>query len=151
MMKKWSSVDEVLDFAIGEEEGAVKFYTELAQQAANRSMRAAFEDFAREEQGHKQKLLGVKAGKTLAPAAKAVQDLKIADYVVDIEPNPDMTYLEAIILAMKKEKAAFRLYSDLAEAAEDENIKTLFLGLANEEAKHKLRFEIEYDDAMTDN
>ena len=150
-MKKWNSIDEVLDFAIGEEEGAVQFYTELATQATNQSMRAAFEDFVREEEGHKQKLLGVKAGKTLHPAEKAVQDLKIADYVVDIEPNPNMTYLDAIILAMKKEKAAFRLYSDLAGAADDAAVKSLLLGLASEEAKHKLRFEIEYDDAMAEN
>jgi rubrerythrin len=150
-MKKWNSIDDVLDFAIGEEEGAVKFYTGLAAQAANRSMQAAFEDFAREEEGHKQKLLGVKAGKKLEPAAKAVQDLKIADYVVEVDPNPNMTYLEAIILAMKKEKSAFRLYSDLAEAADDANVRALFLGLAAEEAKHKLRFEIEYDDAMAEN
>ncbi|MFC1538884.1 ferritin family protein [Candidatus Latescibacterota bacterium] len=150
-MKNWNSVDDVLAFAIGEEEAAAAFYTELAQQANTRSMRAAFEEFAQEEDGHKQKLLGVKAGKSLESVTKAVQDLKIADYVVDIEPHPNMTYLEAIILAMKKEKAAYKLYSDLAEASDDANIKTLFLGLANEEAKHKLRFEIEYDDAMKEN
>ncbi|MFC1551898.1 ferritin family protein [Candidatus Latescibacterota bacterium] len=150
-MKNWNSIDEVLDFAISEEEGAVQFYTELATQANNRSMRAAFEDFAREEEGHKQKLLGVKDGKTLQPAEKAVQDLKIADYVVEIEPNPNMTYLEAIILAMKKEKSAFRLYNDLAGVADDAHVKALLLGLAAEEAKHKLRFEIEYDDAMAEN
>ncbi|MFC1490576.1 ferritin family protein [Candidatus Latescibacterota bacterium] len=150
-MNTWNSVDDVLDFAIGEEEGAVKFYTELAKQAENRSMRAAFEDFAREEEGHKQKLLSVKAGKILAPAEKAVQDLKIADYVVAVGPNPNMTYLEAIILAMKKEKAAYRLYSVLAASTDDLNVKELLMGLAAEEAKHKLRFEIEYDDAMAEN
>lgn len=150
-MKNWSSVDEVLDFAISEEEGAVIFYTGLAKKADNRTMRAVFEDFAREEKGHKQMLLGVKADKSLAPAANAVQDLKIADYVVDIDTDTNMTYLEAIILAMRKEKAAFKLYSDLAEVAGDENLKKLLLGLAAEEAKHKLQFEIEYDDAMTGN
>jgi rubrerythrin len=47
---------------------------------------------------------------------------------------------------MKKEKAAFRLYSDLAGLADDAQLRNTFLFLAQEEAKHKLRFEIEYDE-----
>ena len=150
-MKTWSSVEEVLDFAIREEEGAEKFYTRLAEQVKNVAMRYVFEDFAREEKGHKKKLLAVKKGKSLKLAGQTVQDLKIADYLVDIEPSPDMTYIDALIVAMKKEKAAFKLYIDLAAATKDEKIKIVFLELAQEEAKHKLRFEIEYDDSMTDN
>ena len=57
-----------------------------------------------------------------------------------------MTYEEALILAMKKEKAAFKLYSALAEKAPNEGLKNVFLGLAMEESKHKLRFEVEYDE-----
>ena len=53
---------------------------------------------------------------------------------------------------MKKEKAAFRLYSDLAAKTDDANRKETMLGLAQEEAKHKLRFEVEYDEfVLTEN
>jgi rubrerythrin len=37
---------------------------------------------------------------------------------------------------------------DLAAVAEAEEFTEMFLALAQEEAKHKLRFEIEYDDAV---
>jgi len=47
---------------------------------------------------------------------------------------------------MNKEKAAFRLYTSLSERAEDAALKELFAALAQEESKHKLRFEVEYDD-----
>ena len=47
---------------------------------------------------------------------------------------------------MKKEKAAFKLYSALAEKSPNEGLKNVFLGLAMEESKHKLRFELEYDE-----
>jgi len=150
-MKTWDCVEEVLDFAISGEQEAVEFYKRLAEQAANAAMRRVFEDFAREEKGHKQKLMAVKAGKTLQSAGKIVKDMKIADYTVDIEPNPNMDYQDALLLAMKKEKAAFKLYSDLAAATENQDVKTVLLGLAQEEAKHKLRFEIEYDDSLTEN
>jgi rubrerythrin len=49
---------------------------------------------------------------------------------------------------MKAEKAAFRLYHDLAATTDDANLRNVLLGLAQEEAKHKLRFEIEYDDVF---
>jgi rubrerythrin len=73
-------------------------------------------------------------------------DLKIADYLVDVELKPDMGYQEVLVFAMKAEKAAFKLYSDLAASADDEELRRTFLALAQEEAKHKLRFEVEYDD-----
>jgi rubrerythrin len=150
-MDKWNSVDEVLDFAISGEEAAVEFYTHLAEQAKRPEMREVFEEFAREEAAHKEKLLTVKAGEDLAPAKQAVMDLKIADYLVDVKPSSDMSYQDTLIVAMKKEKAAFKLYNDLAGAVENVKVKTLFLALAQEEAKHKLHFEIEYDNMLTDN
>ena len=49
---------------------------------------------------------------------------------------------------VKRERAAFELYSDIAEKVPDTNLKQVFVGLAKEEAKHKLRFEIEYDEVV---
>ena len=147
-METFDSVDAILDFAIKEEENAAQFYTDLARRMEKPWMKKAFEDFALEEKQHKAKLLGVKQGKQLDSAATKVTDLKMADYLVDIEPRDNMDYQDALILAMKKEKAAFKLYIDLAACAEDENLRQIFLELAQEEAKHKLRFEIEYDDMM---
>jgi len=75
-----------------------------------------------------------------------IMDLKISDYIVKAKPTPDMSYQEALILAMNKEKAAFKLYLGLSEKAPNNDLKNLFLMLAQEESKHKLRFELEYDD-----
>ena len=143
-----NSVDGILDFAIREEEKAAQFYTDLAAKMNRPWMKQILESFAQEEVGHKQKLLGVKEGKLLLPAEEKVLDLKIADYLIDVEPDAKMEYQDALIVAMKAEKAAFRLYSDLAEATEDEGLKGTLLALAQEEAKHKLRFEVEYDDRV---
>jgi len=145
-MKQFDSVEEVLEFAIGEEENAMKFYTELAERSTNEQMKKTFLGFAKEEKGHKEKLLAVKAGKSLTPAVKKIRDLKIADYLVEVDADKELNYQEALILAMKKEKAAFKLYNDLADATEDSSLYSLLLELAQEEAKHKLRFEVEYDD-----
>lgn len=147
-MNNFGSVDEVLEFAIGKEEEAAQFYTDLAAKMERPAMRKVFEDFAREELGHKKKLADVKQGKRLISAEKKVADLKVGDYLVEVKPRAGMDYQEALILAMKNEKAAFKLYHDLASTTEDETVRQLFMALAEEEAKHKLRFELEYDETI---
>jgi rubrerythrin len=145
-MTQWNSINDVLDFAIQGEERAAAFYQKLAAEAESGDMREVFEGFAREEQGHRAKLLAIRQGDMAMPKPHQVQDLKIADYLVDVELDGDLDYKDALTVAMKREKAAFRLYSDLAARAEDDGVRQTFQALAQEEAKHKLRFEIEYDD-----
>ena len=147
-MSDLSSVNEILDFAINEEQNAADFYKSLATRLDKPAMQSIFEGFAKEEMGHKAKLEAVKSGQKLAPAAAKVADLKIGDYLVDVdsEDTGQLDYQKALIIAMKKEKVAFRLYNDLASKTDDAEVKDLLLGLAQEEAKHKLRFEIEYDE-----
>jgi rubrerythrin len=145
-MKKFGSVDEVLDYAISEEQKAHDFYLELSEKVEKPWMKKALQDFAKEEAGHKQKLLGVKQGKQLLAAATQVLDLKLAEYLVDVEPKPGMDYQDALIVAMKKEKAAWKMYTDLAATTKDPGLQGTFRALAIEEANHKLRFETEYDE-----
>ena len=124
-----------------------QFYMELAGKMENPAMAKAFEDLAKEELSHKAKLEAIKQDKTLEPLGN-VMDLKLADYLVDVEPKPDMSYQNALILAMKKEKAAYKFYTHLAAVAGDKNLTETFLRLAQEEAKHKLLLEIEYDEVV---
>jgi len=142
------NADELLAFAIQGEQEAHDFYIDLAERVERPAMKKLLTQFAREEAGHKKKLEGIKKGSRSFPYADDVVDLKIADYLVDIEATGDLTYQEALILAMKREKAAFRLYTDLAGLTGDKDLKIVFQSLAQEEAKHKLRFELEYDDKV---
>ena len=153
-MQEFRSVNDVLDFAIAEEEAAAQFYLALASKMDRAWMRKVFQDFAKEEQGHKARLLGVKAGKIPLLTEAQVMDLKIGDYLVKIDADEqiaDLDYQQALIVAMKKEKAAFKLYMDLANQTSQPEFVALFQSLAQEEAKHKLRFEVEYDDLFLAN
>lgn len=151
-MRDWNAVDDILDFAIENEQGAVDFYRELAAKATKPWVRDLFEEYAKEEEVHKANLEAVKAGQKLKPVSTEVLDLKLGDYLVAVQPSPDMDYQDALVLAMKREKAAFRLYTNLAAKVGDDELRDLFLRLAQEEAKHKMHFEIEYDEhILTEN
>ena len=146
-MTEFKNIDDILDFAINAEQKAADLYAGLASSSRNRMIREVFEQFSKEELGHKKKLESIKGGGVVAVSQEKVQDLKIGDYLVEVNTSrDDLTYQESLIVAMKEEKAAFRLYSDLASQTGHPALKDTFLMLAQEEAKHKLRFEIEYDD-----
>ena len=143
-MKEFSSINDILDFAIDEEQKAVDFYTDLAGRSTSEEMKQVFKEFAMEEVSHKARLTGIKEQGLFEVTFEKVADLKIADYVVNVKPSPEMSYRDALVMAMNKEKAAFKLYTKLAERAPNDQLRDLFLSLAQEESKHKLRFEVEY-------
>ncbi|MBS4013072.1 MAG: ferritin family protein [Bacteroidetes bacterium] len=145
-MKAFENIDEVLDFAMNAEQEAVDFYTQLASVMSNQQMKETFLEFAKEEIKHKARLEKIKEEKIFEQNPEKVADLKIADYTVNVTPSPNMNYADALVLAMKKEKAAFRLYYALAERTTNPELKKVFEELAIEESKHKLKFEIEYDE-----
>lgn len=145
-MKEFTNINDILDFAIAREQDAVDFYNRLATNARNTDMRQIFEQFAREEMGHKARLTKIREEGIVTLPTETVADLKIADYVVLDAERDDMTYEQALVLAMKREKAAFKLYLTLSERVNNSEYKELFKQLAQEESRHKLRFELEYDE-----
>ena len=144
-MTTFESVDAALDFAIEQEEFSAQLYRKLAAAIKQPRMREIFEDFAMEEIAHKQKLILVKARKLLLPARDKIMDLRRNDYLVTATPEETAEYQQTLLLAMRKEKAAFKFYAHLAASTDSPELQSLFSALAEEEAKHKLRFEVEYD------
>jgi len=145
-MKSFNTIDEILDFAIQNEQNAVQFYTDLADKATMPEVKETFISFAKEEMGHKTRLQIIKDEGIFAMEAQNYTDLRISDYVVNVEAKSVMTYQESLILAMHREKAAFKMYNKLASRTTNPELMQIFQNLAQEEAKHKLRFELEYDD-----
>ncbi len=145
-MKQWETVEEILEFAIRNEEAAASFYRRLAEMVEEPGLKSTFRDYAREEEQHKKLLLRFSELDDLEPSPGKVADLKIADYLVDVGEEEKLGYPESLVMAMKKEAAAARLYGDMAAVVDDPKLKKALLVLAEEEAKHKLRFETEYDE-----
>ena len=143
-----SAADRILDFAILNEEQAAGFYKRLAQRVKKEQVKQVFLDFAQEELSHKAKLEEIKSGKQLLLGDEKVTNLGIAEQIDDeaVKIDEEMDYQQALTVAMKAEKAAFKLYTALSAECDNQALKEILLGLAQEEAKHKLRFEIEYDE-----
>ena len=137
----------ILEFALSKEIEAYHFYMAVARRVDSPKIREVFEELAAEELEHKARLeLEImKAGKVVPDGYEPAPGPD-TDYIVD-EDNAllEMDYKDMLLLAMEKEKAAFRTYVNLMAQTRDEQAQELLLALAEEEVKHKLRFETEYD------
>jgi rubrerythrin len=149
MIMKFETFDQVVDYAIDREINARLFYLRLAHVSTDPELCQLLESFADQELEHQKKLARIKQGHfKMLDGDMPVLDLGIADMAPDVEPYPDMSMSEALILAMNKEKYAYRLYLQLAEKVGNPELKAIFMGLANEEANHKVRVEIAFDDHL---
>lgn len=150
----FKELKDVIDFAIEKEQEAADFYLEASEQESFSGSKDMFKEFAQEEIKHKnllQDLLDNKVDDSVKSyKLKWITDIKRSDFVDEVEYTPGMGYRETLMLAMKREEKALKLYNDMLANSEDANVQKLFKILCQEEAKHKLSLETMYDDYMAE-
>ena len=146
MTDRIDSIDEILEFAIAREVEAHGLYTYMAGRMKNPEMRTVCEELAQEELEHKAKL-----ELEVMKRGEVVSDIYVSDYMTDAGNEMDMDYEELLIFAIKKEEISVSFYTDLAAAIKDEESREALLALAEEETKHKQRFEVEYNNLLKEN
>ncbi len=138
--------EEIIKFAIDKEIGAFNFYTRASQVAKYSGARELFIDFSKEEEKHRKLLEDITVEKIAQLKIETVPNLKISDYMVDVEFRPDLSYADILRVAMKMEERSLKLYTDLKGTAKDKEMNKLFDFLAQQEAKHKYSLEKKYDE-----
>jgi len=148
----FESLEEIFDFAIKTEQEAVKFYEDAAEETSMSGAKQMLKEMADEERKHERMLKEMKKKGVVGGIAnykfKWIPDIKRSDFMVDVKYEKGMAYNEILLVAMKNEEKALKLYNDLLRQAEGEEAKKLFKIMCQEEAKHKLKFETLYDDYM---
>ncbi len=140
------SMDDVIRLAITKEEKAMEFYQKCAQKAKTPGIKKFFQEMYEEEVRHRDLLQNLNLADMGDIEVEKVQDLRISEYLVDVSFSEDLTYQEALTLAMKKEEKAHAFYAAWKDKCMNEKTGKLFEMLAAEELKHKKQIEIMYDE-----
>lgn len=138
---------ESLEFAIAREIEANRFYLAIAERVADPEIRKVIEGLAEEELEHKAKLEMevMKLGGTINTDIDTTP-VDYSRYIIsNVDAPLDMDYKDVLLLAMEKEEASFRTYVNLIAMAKEKESREVLFGLAEEEVRHKLRFQTEYD------
>ncbi len=137
---------DILEFAIEREMDAYTFYTQAQKLAKTTNARTFFDQLAKQELVHKQKLEAMRLSSELLMDLSV---LNIDDYKNDEAFSPDMQfhmeYQQILLLAIKRENLSVRLYTDMRGAVKDSEGKQLFDRLIKEEEAHRDALQIEYD------
>ena len=137
---------EILEIAISREVEAINLYLAMAEFFVKKDISSVLIDIANEEMKHKNdlELEIMKFGHTVEIerdfASVSMSDPDLADRII----LPEMSYKGFLAMAIKKEDEAFRFYVDMLESIKDHQSREVVYALAQEEARHKHRFEIEY-------
>ena len=150
----FKDLEALIIFAIENEKEAADFYEANSESEMMSGKTQMLKEFAAEERKHQKMLEEYLATGVAANLDeyrfKWITDIKRSDYVDDVEYKQGMAYKELLMLAMKREEAALKLYNELLEKADNDDAKKLFKMLCQEEAKHKLALETMYDDYMAE-
>lgn len=149
---KFENLNAIIDFAIEKEIEAAQFYEDAATDESFSGAKEMLQEFAQEERKHQGLLEKFKThglDQSLSQyQLKWIKDIKRGDYLVETKYEKGMAYNDILLVAIKREEKALKLYNDLLKEVETEDSKKLFKVLCQEEAKHKLRLETLYDDYM---
>ncbi len=141
---KLDSLDEILRFAIRKEADAAAFY-QMAADRSNPGIRKAFQELAKEEEGHKKKLEGFDPKKVEKMEVKETRGLGLSEMMEDVPYSSDMSYADLLRMAIKNEEKSQQLYASTAKLVKEASLKKLLLVLAQEESTHKEKLEKIYD------
>ncbi|MGQ9646069.1 MAG: ferritin family protein [Thermodesulfobacteriota bacterium] len=141
---KLNSLDEVLKFAIRKEADAATFYR-MAAERSNPGVKKAFEELAKEEDGHKRKLEGFDLKKIDQIELEERKGLGLSEMMEDVPFSSDMSYADLLRMAIKNEEKSEKMYTSTAKMVKEPKLEKLLLALAQEESTHKEKLEKIYD------
>ena len=147
-MIKFETIEDVIDFAIEEEEKSVDLYTELATQTTNFRLRTLFEQFAREELKHKVDISERREEIINSFANSIINRAELNEALIKFEPKQNMNMEEALAFAIKCEDQMCTLYLHLSNNSNNPGISNFFFGLSEMEANHKRSYEFVLDDIL---
>src|ERR1035437_10274482 len=125
-MRNFTTIDDVLLFALESENQSIEFYSRLAESATEEVVKKMFLDLMREEVCHVKKLEYFFSNKNELELSKIDIDLSSDKYFPHVSPAADVNFEECLIIAIQKERAAINLYTDLARESTTQTMIDLF-------------------------
>jgi len=146
---EFETIRDLLTFAISKERASQQFYRDLAMQMKDHAAQKIFHAIGQQEEKHEEalKLEVLKQGFSLSENSEAVsgKDTEWQEQSALDQEALHMNYMDALMVAIQKERAAFQLYTQMIAMTQEPQFRRILMGLAEEEMRHVIRFEREYD------
>ncbi len=138
---KNNDIKSIIKFAVENEVEAYEFYMGATNKVKDQHLKETFQELAKEELEHKKFLEEFLASDVERIEINGTIDYKIAETIDKPKLTVEMSFSDAIALAIKNEEEAMVMYKNLADICIDEEQKKIFLGLMKMEQMHKAKLE----------
>lgn len=144
-MTEQQTIGRIIRLAIRREQEAYNFLMAMSECVESPGIKYMFKDLAKEELEHKDKLELelIKLGEVVQPQTSQTETEN--PYYIESDECATMDYTDLLRLCIEKEDISFRFYINMAVQLNQEESRDTLLALAEEELRHKLRFEAEYE------
>ena len=143
------TVNDLLEIAIQHEISSQNFYRDALGKTSDKKVRHFLESLIEEEEGHERMLINIKAMDIYDGSVAIDEDsLRLAgeSHSIDIpELSSDPKLEEIYEIALKRETRAYNIFCQLTAAVTDDELKTLFSSLADEEMNHHKNIDQKYN------
>ena len=141
-----NTLADVIKMAIVKEKEAYDFYMDLYKIVEDKDAKDNLKFMAQEEAKHKEFLINCQKGLVCANVLKmdAAIDYKIIENIEKPDIKKNMKSSEVYLVAANRELNAYNFYNSLAGSYPAGEVKDLLTKMANEESKHKEKFEYLY-------
>ena len=140
----YRSPDEAIVYARDREADAAGFYELLSRRVEQPATRAMFEALAAEERRHQVQLEALRPADLAGWADESVT-VPVGIASPTVKYQPDMSFVDALRLALQREDESVRLYQLLHDRAPDSAVGGLFSVLIDQERQHQRRLQDELD------
>ena len=132
---------ELVGFAVRKEVEAADFYRSMATKIESPEVKDELGKLAAMEEGHRDRLERLNVAESATTSIPGLGQMKSADYETPGVPTAELGLRQLLEIAIGREIAAWKLYSDLANLVPESMMKQLLLNLAAEESKHRQYLE----------
>lgn len=136
-----TAYESIMNMAIDNEIEAYDFYYALSQKNLEAGIKDIFVQLAKEENEHRDILMGFFKNPQKPLKFKSSADYKVSESVALPPLTIDMKPVDAIALAMKKEEEAMKAYIAFAQDSDSAEQAAIFEELAKMEQGHKAKLE----------
>jgi rubrerythrin len=141
----FNSIEDVLNFAREKEQDAYDFYSEFAERMRDADMKELFRKLAKQEMRHKIAISEMLKGNIELGSHPRIKGLELEKVFNTTEESKSLAVENAMLLALEREQGSHKLYSDLALIVEDQELQSVFMGLAADELEHKASIQNAYE------
>ena len=147
-MGQAKTLREIIDYAIAKERVACALYSDAAREARLPGPKRMLKELSQTEAEHAKQLKALDLTNIPDAMPEDIEDLRIAEFLKDVDLGPDADLQTILIYAIKREQASRDFYEAMAQKYDDPAAAKLFTALAAQEKEHKKTLETVYDEEI---